>query len=69
MLVVFNPTAKAVRRGLPLDLYYTSLVETAVVTDAMGTKRTLPLDRFSRTRLEVEVPAGGFTWFAIDSGQ
>jgi len=65
MLMVWNPTARKVTRTLPLDLYYTGLVDGAMVSDADGAKRKLALDRFSRTSLEVEVPAGGFAWFAI----
>jgi len=65
MLVVFNPTAVAVKRSVPLDLYYAGLIDRAVAVGADGSPRELALDRFSRGRLEVQVPAQDLLWFAI----
>jgi len=65
MLVVFNPTDEARTRDIPLDLYFTGIEDHAEVRQADGTTCSLPLDRFSRGQLAVEVPAGGAVWFAI----
>ncbi|MCA8952612.1 MAG: alpha-galactosidase [Planctomycetes bacterium] len=65
MLVVFNPLDRAVRREIPLELYFAGLVDSATATGADGVAQDLELDRRSRTRLPVEVAAGGFAWFTI----
>lgn len=65
MLVVFNPTARAIERALDLDLYYTGLVDAAAVRDDQGQSIVLGLDRRSRARLTVQVPANGFRWCVI----
>ncbi|MCA8974262.1 MAG: hypothetical protein KDC98_06045, partial [Planctomycetes bacterium] len=65
MLMVFNPTAATLTQTIPLDLYYTGLVDRAVATDAAGQQHPLGLDRRSRTDLEVAIGPGGHAWFAI----
>lgn len=65
MLVVFNPLDREVTRTLDLDLYYTGLEERARVSSMGGAETTHQLDRRSRLRLSVTVPAGGLSWATI----
>ncbi|MEZ6037006.1 MAG: alpha-galactosidase [Planctomycetota bacterium] len=65
MLVVFNPTGEARQKAIPLDLYYAGLEGRVVATGADGAAHELQLDRFSRGRLEVEVPASGRGWWVL----
>ena len=65
MLVVYNPTDGARSKVIPLSLYYSGLQQLAVATNEDGTTYQLALDRRERTELLVEVPAGGWQWFAI----
>lgn len=65
MLVVYNPTNETQKRVIPLNLYYTGLAGPVAATDPQGNVYELKLDRRSRTALEVEVPAGGSTWFTL----
>ena len=64
MLVVYNPTGQRRQRSVAIDLYYAGLVDRAVATGD-GEPLELTLDRRSRARLPVSVPAGGWAWFAI----
>jgi hypothetical protein len=65
MLVVWNPTTAERHLAIPLDLTYAGLVDRAVATGADGEGHALSLDRRSRTKLAVKVPAGGSAWFAL----
>ena len=65
MLVVFNPGAAAMRRGIPLDLYFAGLSGRVEMVDENGLARELQLDARACGVLEVEVPAGSQRWFAF----
>lgn len=65
MLVVYNPLAEARSASIPLDLYHAGLVGEAIAKDAVGEGQRLQLDRRSRTRVDVTVPAGGCRWLTL----
>ncbi len=69
MLVVWNPTGTERTRSIPVDLYYSGLVGAARATGAEGSEQTLSLDRRSRTRIFVQVPAGRAVWLAISASR
>ena len=66
MLLVFNPLDQAVTTTLDLPLYYTGLSGKATIREQEGPPRSLELDSRSSARLEVSVPAGGFSWFIVE---
>jgi hypothetical protein len=65
MLVVHNPTTVHRTQEIPLDLYFAGLVDHAVARGADELGIPLVLDRFARTRLLVQVPAGGSVWYTL----
>jgi len=66
LLMVFNPTDRAISRTLSLPLYYTGLTETARVREQEGKAKAHRLDRGYGIALDVRVEAGGFTWYVIE---
>lgn len=66
MLLVFNPLDQAVTTTLDLPLYYTGLSGKVTIREQEGPPRSLVLDGRSSARLEVSVPAGGFSWFIVE---
>ena len=48
-----------------VNLYYTGLTDTAMVSHADGTPREVLLDSHHRVELAVTVPADGFSWFTF----
>lgn len=72
MLLVYNPLDRAVTREIPLDLYYTGIEDRAEFVpswpaDTSAEVRKITLDRRSRCRLEIEIPAGGVVAYLIRS--
>ncbi|MDA1265600.1 MAG: alpha-galactosidase, partial [Planctomycetota bacterium] len=65
MLCVYNPSIEDRVEILHLDVYYTGAQGQIRVTDAGGSVRDLPLDRRHRVALEVNVPAGGMSWYSM----
>ncbi|MCR9200164.1 MAG: hypothetical protein NXI04_16135 [Planctomycetaceae bacterium] len=69
MLVVYNPLDEAMTRTLRVNLYYTGLTETAVVTDSQGGSTPHRLARDFTVDLPVSVPAGQMAWYRISRPQ
>ena len=65
MLVVFNPLDEPVIRKLKIPLYYTGLTETARVYKEGSSGVEMRLERDYSVEIEVEVPAGGMSWYVI----
>ncbi|GJM29125.1 MAG: hypothetical protein DHS20C17_17600 [Cyclobacteriaceae bacterium] len=65
MLMVYNPENKVITKKLKVPLYYTGLIDQAVVQTAAGAVETLSIDRDYSIALEVTVPANGYTWALI----
>jgi hypothetical protein len=65
LLVVFNPLERELTRTLEVDLYYTGLEEAARISHRDADERRIPLARDYTVRIEVSVPAGGWTWYVI----
>ena len=66
MAVLFNPTDEPMKRTLRLPLYYTGLREKARIRREEGKAQTYRLDRDYSVELEVEIPAGGYTWYVVE---
>ncbi|WP_316753111.1 LamG-like jellyroll fold domain-containing protein [Pedobacter gandavensis] len=65
MLVVFNPTDKAISKQMKLPLYYTGIKGAAALTDQNGVISSLALNENQETVINLSIPAGGFSWFTI----
>lgn len=66
MLLVFNPTPEEIRQTLELPLYYTGLTETAKIREQEGPAKAYALDRDSKVKLPVAIPANGYSWFIVE---
>lgn len=67
LLMVYNPLEHAVRKTLPIPLYYTGLTRAAQAEDDAGQTSRLVLGRDESTELPVVVPARGTAWFIFSS--
>lgn len=66
MLVVFNPLTETVTRDIGVNLYYTGLEDKALVRAEGGPEKEYPIARDYSVRLNITVPARGFTWFVVE---
>jgi hypothetical protein len=66
LAMVYNPLLQAVKKSIVLPLYYTGLKDTARIRVGGGRFRRYKLDRVYRVRVDVNLPAGGFTWIEIE---
>lgn len=66
LLMVFNPLEEKVKRMINIPMYYTGLTDQVSVIDQDESKRTMNLDREYMLKLEVEVPAKGYTWYVFE---
>ncbi|PHN06565.1 hypothetical protein [Flavilitoribacter nigricans] len=65
LFMVFNPLDRPVTRTVEIPLYYTGLTDEASVSKEDGAAKTYTLSRDYKIRLEVEVPANGYSWYVI----
>ncbi len=66
LAMVFNPLDRRVETTLMLPLYYTGLVESAMIRRREETPVRYKLDRKGRVALPVAVEARSFTWLVIE---
>lgn len=66
MLVVYNPLNIDVKKNITIPLYYTGLTDKVVVISEHGDNENISLSRDYSINLEVNVNAGGFTWFVFE---
>lgn len=65
MLVVFNPLDEAVTRDITVNLYYTGLEDTAVISAEGGPPQAVAISRNHSIRVPVTLPPRGFTWYTM----
>ncbi|MCU7552205.1 LamG domain-containing protein [Chitinophagaceae bacterium LB-8] len=65
MLVVFNPTDKPITKQFKLPLYYTGIKEQALIINQHGQSVPQTLNAQKEISLQVEVPAGGYSWYLV----
>jgi hypothetical protein len=66
LAVLFNPTASDITEPITLPLYYTGLVDTAVVAiGETGTPSTATLQRDYSIDVAITIPANGFAWVHV----
>ncbi|MEY3576462.1 MAG: hypothetical protein RL394_44, partial [Bacteroidota bacterium] len=64
-VLLFNPTAETIQRQVVLPLYYTGLNTKVDVAekDAMHSQQLA--DPQGNLKLNVSIPAGGYSWYVI----
>lgn len=65
MLVVFNPLNRMVEKTLHLNLYYTGLINKAMISHEGGAARKFTLARDYSIDITVQVPEQGMTWYVV----
>jgi len=66
MVMLYNPTGKAIKRHIELPLYYTGLTTIASVSEQGRSLKVYHLDRRYNISLDCVIPANGYTWFTIE---
>jgi len=67
LAVFYNPLDRPIDRRIRLPLYYTGLVDRAVVRREGGRTERITLGRDYSAEIAVTIPARGRTWVAIES--
>ena len=66
LALFFNPTDQPITREIELPLYYTGLTDVAQIREQEGKSVQYNLDSNRRVRLNVTIPANGYTWYVIE---
>jgi hypothetical protein len=66
MVMLYNPTGKAIKRHIELPLYYTGLTTTASVSEQGGAPKMYHLKRDYSVGLDCTIPANGYTWLTVE---
>ena len=62
----YNPANEEIKRTIDLPLYYTGLTEEAGIREKEGGYIKYKLDRHYNVKLNVTIPANGYTWYVIE---
>ncbi len=65
MLLLYNPTDKAINRTIRLPLYYTGLTDHAEIVDANGRAARYMLDRDYSAAFTCTLAPASYSWFVI----
>lgn len=66
LIMLYNPTAAPLTRTIKLPLYYTGLVNSAMIKEKEGAFRQYKIGRDYSVELTVHIPADSYTWFVIE---
>lgn len=66
LVMLYNPLKEAITRTIRLPLYYTGLTEKASIREQEGQARAYPLNRAYEAKVEVTLPAEGYTWLVVE---
>jgi hypothetical protein len=66
MVMLYNPTVKAITRHIKLPLYYTGLTNAAKISEKEGTYKICKLNRDYSADLTITIPANDYTWLTIE---
>ena len=64
-VLLFNPTDQVINRQVSIPLYYTGLGPKAFVFEKDAMHRQIMADNKGNLKLNVSIPAGGYTWYVI----
>ena len=68
-VLLFNPTDQVINRQVSIPLYYTGLGPKAFVFEKDAMHRQIMADNKGNLKLNVSIPAGGYTWYVIRAVQ
>ena len=66
LAVFYNPLNEPITRTITLPLYYTGLDKTARIREQEGKAKKYRLDRDYNVKLDVTIPANGYTWYVVE---
>ncbi|WP_339700147.1 alpha-galactosidase [Algoriphagus aquimarinus] len=65
LAMLFNPTSEPIKKSINVPLYYSGLAQTAKIQMENGEAKSYQLNRDYSVDIQVEIPAGGYTWFVV----
>lgn len=66
LALLYNPLKSSIQRTIELPLYYTGLTDKATIRIREGKPKTYTIDRRWHVKVDVDIPAGGYTWLVIE---
>jgi len=66
LAMLFNPTSEPIKKSINVPLYYSGLAQTAKIQIEEGAAKNYQLNRDYSVDIQVEIPAGGYTWFVVE---
>lgn len=66
LAMIYNPLDQPVTRTIKLPLYYTGLTTVAKIREKEGALKEYKLDRDYTVKVQVKIPAQGYTWLVIE---
>lgn len=66
LLMVYNPLSVAIKKTIQIPLYYTGLVDNALIREQEGKAIKYSLDRDRKVILEIQIPAKGYNWYTFE---
>jgi hypothetical protein len=66
LLMLYNPTGKAINRHIQLPLYYTGLTQIARISEQGRSSKVYHLKRDYNVNFDCTIPANGYTWFTVE---
>ena len=66
LVMLYNPTNKAIIRHIQLPLYYTGLTQTARISEQGKSPKVYHLNRDYSVNLDCTIPANGYTWLTVE---
>ncbi|PZX46022.1 hypothetical protein LV85_04389 [Algoriphagus chordae] len=64
--MLFNPTSTPIKKSINVPLYYSGLDQTAKIQIEDGAAKSYQLNRDYSVDIQIEIPAGGYTWFVVE---
>ena len=66
LAMLYNPLKHEIERTIELPLYYTGIKNVARISVKNAASRVYALDKSSKVKLTVKIPAEGYTWLTIE---
>ena len=66
LVMLYNPLKYKIERNIQMPLYYTGITNFARIRVKDGVSKTYKLNNAGEAKLNVEIPAEGYTWLVIE---
>lgn len=66
LAMIYNPTKREIIKFVKLPLYYTGITTKAIIREQDGKPQIYQLNRAYEVKVQVAIPAGGYTWLVIE---